>query len=86
MQKCKYCKKDLQKIDCLKYSKDTQDGVSIHKVIVILLTMISYIYKPAKSTLANFRYKTTCTNKDCIGYLDGCCCVNKHSNSYEFKI
>ena len=77
MQKCKYCNRDLQKIDCLKYSKDIEDTISIHKAIVLFLSIVSFFYMPAKNILSSFRYKITCINRDCIGYLDKCCCVNK---------
>jgi len=85
VQKCKYCKKDLQKIDCLKFNKNIEDTISIHSAIVLLLTIVSFIYKPAKTALAKFRYKITCVNKDCIGYLDECCCVNKYAFSFKFR-
>jgi len=73
---CPYCKKPLETIECAKYHAD-EDTFSFHEAITFVLYVISLVLPSFRKRLNDHKYKTTCTNKDCIGYLDGCY-VNKH--------
>jgi len=76
-QLCKYCKQPKEKIDCAKYDKGCYDCVfSIHEGITFILFILSLFFSSYKEKLEKHKYKVTCVNKDCIGYLDGCY-VNK---------
>jgi hypothetical protein len=81
---CKYCHHMLKKVDCAKEGGSDDDDFSIHEVISFVLWIISFFIHSYKDKLEKHKFKTTCVNKDCIGYLDGCY-VNKYMTKYEFK-
>jgi len=82
---CKYCHHILKKVDCAKQEENDDYDFSIHEVISFVLWIISFFIHSYKDKLEKHKFKTTCVNKDCIGYLDGCY-VNKYMTKYEVKI
>ncbi len=85
---CQYCHKPKQKVDCVKEGRRLmcgEDGYSIHEFTSAVLWFISLFFKSYKEKLEAHRFKVTCVNKDCIGYLDGCY-VNKHCKEFKYEI
>ena len=84
-EKCKYCHQAMQKVDCAKKHEnnvidDEHDYTfSIHEFITFLLWVISLFVSSYKEKLEQHKYKITCVNKDCLGYLNGCY-VNRKIN------
>ncbi len=73
---CKYCHQTMKKVDCAKEGKNTEYDFSIHEFITFVLWLVSLFFSSYKEKLEKHKFKITCVNKDCIGYLDGCY-VNK---------
>ena len=84
---CQYCHKPKQKVDCIKVGRELMcdDCYSIHEATSGLLWFLSLFFNSYKKRLEAFRFKVTCANKDCIGYLDGCY-VNKHNKVFKYRI
>jgi len=85
---CKYCHKPKQKVDCIKEGRKlmgSEDGYSFHEAIAFVLWFLSLFFDSFKKRLDNHKFKVTCYNKDCIGYLEGCY-VNKCSKEYKLKL
>ena len=85
---CQYCHKPKQKVDCVKEGRRLMgsiDGYSIHEFIAFILWFLSLFFKSYKKKLEEHRFKITCANKDCIGYLDGCY-VNKYNKEFKYRI
>jgi len=76
---CKYCHKPLEKIKCPKEDEDSEYAMNIHESVTFILWLISLFVTSYKKKLEEHKFKTTCVNEDCIGYLDGCM-VNKNKS------
>jgi len=80
---CQYCHKKLKKVECSKFNDDTESDVSFHEVVTFLFWVLSLFIVSYKKKLEEHKFKITCVNKDCIGYLDGCM-VNKYTTTWQF--
>ena len=76
---CKYCHKPLQKIECPKEDENSEYDMNIHEFVTFILWFISLFVTSYKKKLEEHKFKITCVNEDCIGYLDGCM-VNKNKS------
>lgn len=87
MDKCKYCKHQLEEVECAKYDEYEECDFSFHEVIGFVYWILSFVLSSYKIKLNEHKYKITCINIDCIGYLAGCV-IQKRSNfswSYSNK-
>ena len=84
---CKYCRKELHEFDCnsLRSKNDMPKNKFlrwIFKTIMIIEMPLAFLQLSVTEAsrdkkLAKAGKIETCTNKDCIGYLDGCLCKGK---------
>lgn len=76
--KCRYCRKPLEEFDCsLIASKERGNGSLIFSIFIFIIFPLTWflelVYDMNRDSKLEKKGKTTtCTNKDCIGYLDGC--------------
>ena len=82
-QLCKYCHKPLEKVECSKFNDSSEYDISFHEFFTFILWFISLFIDSYKKKLKEHKFKITCTNKDCIGYLDGCM-VNKYQSTWYY--
>jgi len=80
---CQYCHKKLERIECSKFDNISEYDISIHEVITFVFWLISLFISSYKKKLEEHKFKITCINKDCIGYLDGCM-VNKYTTTWQY--
>ena len=80
---CQYCRKKLEKVECSKECDDSEDGMDIHEIVTFVFWIISLFISSYKKKLEEHKFKITCINKDCIGYLDGCM-VNKYTTTWQY--
>lgn len=79
---CKYCRQELHEFDCnsLRSKNDMPKNKFLKwllKIFIILEAPLSFLQLSVidasrDKKLAKAGKIETCTNKDCIGYLDGC--------------
>ena len=82
---CQYCHKQLEKIECPKENGNGEYSMNIHEVISVILWFISLFVASYKKRLKEHKFKITCINEDCIGYLDGCM-VNKYRLIWQYLL
>ena len=80
-KQCKYCHQPMKKVECAKEEKCNKYSFTIHEVITFILWFISLFFNSYKEKLEKHKFKITCVNRDCIGYLDDC-----YVNKYLFNI
>ena len=79
---CKYCRKELQEFDCnsLRSKNDMPKNKflkRLFKVFMILEAPLAFLQLSVTEASRDDKLKkagkiVTCTNKDCISYLEGC--------------
>ena len=79
---CKYCRKELHEFDCnsLRSKNDMPKNKFLKwlfKIFMILEAPLSFLQLSVTEASRDDKLKkagkiVTCTNKDCIGYLEGC--------------
>ncbi len=84
---CKYCKNELQEFDCYTLHSDYKSTKNkflqlLLDIFMIIETPFFYLLSSLNKEVTNDKVKksgkiTTCLNKNCIGYLDGCYGKNK---------
>ena len=79
---CKYCHKTMKKVNCAEEEQNIDYAFSIHEFVTFVLWFVSLFKHSYKEKLEKHKFKITCVNKDCIGYLDGCY-VNKHIRKFS---
>ncbi len=79
---CKYCGKELHEFDCSSLSTKNEIPTNkflrwIYKVFMIIEMPLTFLQLFVVETSKNRKFEEagkiiTCTNRDCIGYLEGC--------------
>jgi len=82
---CQYCHQPLQRLECACYDDEDSEYISIHACKGGVLWFLSLFLPSYKKRLEEHRFKITCANEECIGYLDGCMVNKRNSFSLSWK-
>ena len=83
VKSCQYCHKKLEKVECSRFNNSSEYDISFHEIVTFVFWFVSLFIASYKEKLKAHKFKITCTNKDCIGYLNGCM-VNKYQSTWQY--